>query len=96
MDVLQTTVSEDELTAAPIVEASRQVDVESSESESEEESGSEHSSSEDSDADTTTTRQSPSSKNTTDHHGLPYATVLPRHIRKQIKREVRRKKKPGK
>ena len=94
MEDLGDTASKDESTAAApgVLEESRHDDVES------------HTGSGDSDQDSSSDtddeasqsrRQSPSTKNMTDAHGVMYMTVLPRHERRRIQLEAKRNKKPG-
>ena len=40
-------------------------------------------------------RQSPSWKNATDAHGVPFLTILPRDERRRIQLEARKNKRPG-
>ena len=83
MDVAELRYSKNESpTAAPVVVASGQ-DVVMSSSES------------DDDSQASRSRRSPSRKNATDEHGVPYLTVLPRHERRRVQLEARKKKKPG-
>ena len=91
---MDATVYEDKSAAIVELEASRQDDVASRTSE--DESWSQASSSDDESQASRSSRQSPSRKNVTDHQGFPYiSTDLPRHQRRRIQREGRRKKKLG-